>query len=226
MQNHKTTCRIAVAWVVLLVLGVTSHVIAQMGTPTPLSPAERSKAAAERQAAGALTGYPQLVDITASTGIRFEHKSSPEAKFIAESMSGGVALIDYDRDGWPDIYFTNAPSVEMALHGVKARSALFRNNHDGTFSDVTDKAGVGYPCFAMGVAVGDYNNDGWPDLLVTCSKRRGALSQQWRRNLYGREQGQWPWERLRMGDGCGLWRLRPRRLARSFCLALRGFPPG
>ncbi len=142
--------------------------IAQMGTPTPLSPAERRKAEAERKAAGVLADYPRLVDITASTGVHFEHKSSPQAKFIAESMSGGVALIDYDRDGWPDIYLTNAPSVEMALHGGKARSALFRNNHDGTFTDVTDKAGVGYPCFAMGVAVGDYNNDGWPDLLVTC----------------------------------------------------------
>lgn len=83
-------------------------------------------------------------------------------------MSGGVALIDYDRDGWLDIYFTNAPSVAMALAGKKARSALFHNNRDGTFSDVTGKAGVGYPGWAMGAAAGDYNNDGWPDLLVTC----------------------------------------------------------
>ena len=112
--------------------------------------------------------FPQLVDITASTGIKFEHLSSPEQKYIVESMSGGVALIDYDRDGWPDIYFTNAQSVEMALAGKKARSALFHNNHDGTFTDVTDKAGVGYPCWAQGAVVGDYNNDGWPDLLVTC----------------------------------------------------------
>src|SRR6266851_3550614 len=85
--------------------------------------------------------WPQLVDITASTGIKFEHPSSPEQKCIVESMSGGVALIDYDRDGWPDIYFTNAQSVEMALAGKKARSALYHNNHDGTFTDVTDKAG-------------------------------------------------------------------------------------
>jgi enediyne biosynthesis protein E4 len=112
--------------------------------------------------------WPQLVDITASTGIKFEHLSSPEQKYIVESMSGGVALIDYDRDGWPDIYFTNAQSVEMALAGKKARSALYHNNHDGTFTDVTDKAGVGFPCWAMGAVVGDYNNDGWPDLLVTC----------------------------------------------------------
>ena len=108
------------------------------------------------------------MDITASTGIHFDHLSSPEQKFIVESMSGGVALIDYDRDGWPDIYFTNAQTVEMALHGQKSRSALFHNNHDGTFTDVTDKARIGYPCWAMGAVVGDYNNDGWPDLLVTC----------------------------------------------------------
>ncbi len=111
---------------------------------------------------------PQLADITASTKIHFNHLASPDKKYIVESMSGGVALIDYDRDGWPDIYFTNAPDVDMQLAGKKARSALFHNNHDGTFTDITDKAGVGYPCWANGAVVGDYNNDGWPDLLVTC----------------------------------------------------------
>jgi hypothetical protein len=112
--------------------------------------------------------YPELADITASTGIHFDHVSSPEQKFIVESMSAGVALIDYDGDGFPDIYFTNAQNTEMALHGQKARSALYHNNGDGTFTDVTEKAGVGYPCWAMGAVVGDYNNDGKPDLLVTC----------------------------------------------------------
>ena len=150
------------------ILCLSTGMLAQMGTPTPLSPKEREKAAAEKAASGTIPNYPKLVDITASTEIHFEHQSSPEAKFIAESMSGGVALIDYDRDGWPDIYFTNAQSVEMALHGVKARSALYHNNRDGTFTDVAEKAGGGYPCWAMGASVGDYNNDGWPDLLVTC----------------------------------------------------------
>ncbi len=111
---------------------------------------------------------PQLVDITASTGIHFEHLSSSDQKYIVESMSGGVALIDYDGDGWADLYFTNAPSVAMALAGKTARSALYHNNHDGTFTDVTDKAGVATPCWAMGAAVGDYNNDGRPDLAVSC----------------------------------------------------------
>jgi hypothetical protein len=129
---------------------------------------EAVQTAPEASATKDVLSYPELVDITASTGIKFEHLSSPAQKYIVESMSGGVALIDFDGDGWPDIYFTNAPSVDMALHGQKARSALFRNNHDGTFTDVTDKAGVGYPCWASGAVVGDYNNDGWPDLLVTC----------------------------------------------------------
>ncbi len=117
---------------------------------------------------GAIGKVPQLIDITSSTGIHFEHLASSEQKYIVESMSGGVALLDYDGDGWLDIYFTNAPNVAMALEGKKAKSALFHNNHDGTFTDVTDKAGVGYPCWAMGAAVGDYNNDGRPDLIVSC----------------------------------------------------------
>ena len=111
---------------------------------------------------------PQLTDVTTKAGIKFSHLSAPEKKYIVESMAGGVIVIDYDRDGWPDIYFTNAPTVAQALQGVVPRGALYHNNHDGTFTDVTDKAGVANPCFAMGGAVGDYNNDGWPDLFITC----------------------------------------------------------
>jgi enediyne biosynthesis protein E4 len=120
------------------------------------------------QAPEARTTYPQLVDIAAQAGIHFEHISSPDQKFIVESMGGGVAILDYDGDGWPDIYFTNGPTVELALKGQNARSVLYRNNHDGTFSDVSDEAGVATPCWAMGASVGDYNNDGRPDLLITC----------------------------------------------------------
>ena len=111
---------------------------------------------------------PQFEDVTEKAGIHFSHNSSPVAKYIIESMSGGILLLDYDRDGWLDIYFTNAPTVDEALKGQKARGALYHNNHDGTFTDVTDKAGVGTPCYAMGGAVADYNNDGWPDMYLTC----------------------------------------------------------
>jgi len=111
---------------------------------------------------------PQLEDVTAKTGITFQHTADPSKKYIVESMSGGVVLLDYDRDGWLDIYFTNAPTVAMAVKGQTSKGALYHNNHDGTFTDVTGKAGLSTPCFAMGGAVGDYNNDGWPDLYVTC----------------------------------------------------------
>ncbi len=110
---------------------------------------------------------PQLVDVTKSASITFQHFYDPEKRYIVESMSGGVLLLDYDRDGWLDIYFTNAPSVAGALKGEKARGALYHNNHDGTFTDVTDKAGIATPGYANGGAVGDYNNDGWPDLFIT-----------------------------------------------------------
>jgi hypothetical protein len=111
---------------------------------------------------------PQFEDITKKAGITFSHMSSPDKRYLFESMSGGVVILDYDRDGWPDIYFTNAPTIDMAVKGERSLGALYRNNHDGTFTDVTQKAGLTKPCLAMGGAVGDYDNDGWPDLYITC----------------------------------------------------------
>jgi enediyne biosynthesis protein E4 len=153
--------RLAVA---LTIISVGAHIAAaQGGHPQPPPPPAGAKSA---KCAG--RPVPQLEDITAKTGITFKHTADPAKKYIVESMSGGVIILDYDRDGWPDIYFTNAPTVEMAVKGQKSRGALYHNNHDGTFNDVTEKSGLTASCFAMGGAVGDYDNDGWPDLYLTC----------------------------------------------------------
>jgi enediyne biosynthesis protein E4 len=154
---------IAKAATAMLSLCAAGIVLGQGGHPTPPPPPPGAKAVV---CSGRT--IPQLEDITAKTGITFQHASDPEKKYINESMSGGVILFDYDRDGWLDIYFPNAASVAMMRKGIVTRSALYHNNHDGTFTDVTEKAGVGKPCNAMGGAVGDYDNDGWPDLYVTC----------------------------------------------------------
>jgi len=110
----------------------------------------------------------RFTDVTQKAGITFKHISSPEKKYIVESMSGGLALIDYDNDGYQDIYFVNSLTVDLVKSRTKTKSVLYRNNGDGTFTDVTDKAGVGDIGWGMGAAVGDYNNDGFDDLYVTC----------------------------------------------------------
>jgi hypothetical protein len=136
---------------------------AQQGHPQPAPPPPGARSA---KCIG--ESVPHFTDVTAQAGITFRHTSDPAKKYIVESMSGGVILLDYDRDGWPDIYFTNAPTVAMAIAGQHSPGALYHNNHDGTFTDVTRHSGLQNSCFAMGGAVGDYNNDGWPDLYLTC----------------------------------------------------------
>jgi enediyne biosynthesis protein E4 len=106
-------------------------------------------------------------DITREAGVTFQHHSAPEKKYIVESMSGGVALFDFDNDGLLDIYFVDSLTVETAKDPRAARSALYKNAGKGTFVDVTDKAGVGHPGWGMGVCTADVDGDGWEDLYVT-----------------------------------------------------------
>ncbi len=110
-----------------------------------------------------------FIDATKEAGLdKFRHRSgTPDKTTILETMGSGVALLDYDNDGWLDIFLLNG-STMAALQGKEAppRAMLFHNNHDGTFTDVTDKAGVANERWGFGVAVGDYDNDGWPDLYV------------------------------------------------------------
>jgi enediyne biosynthesis protein E4 len=109
-------------------------------------------------------------DITKSSGLeKFHHRSGdPEKTTLLETVGSGVALLDFDNDGWLDIYLLNG-STFSALKGKEPapRAMLLHNNHDGTFTDVTEKAGVANERWGFGVAVGDYDNDGWPDIYVS-----------------------------------------------------------
>ena len=121
-------------------------------------------------AGGFVDGAPVVfADITKQAGLdKFHHRSgNPEKATVLETPGSGVALLDYDNDGWLDIYLLNG-STFAALQGKEPapRAMLFHNNHDGTFTDATDKAGVSNERWGFGVAVGDYDNDGWPDLYV------------------------------------------------------------
>src|SRR5712691_1584663 len=110
-----------------------------------------------------------FVDVTQASGIDF-HLTCGGAKklYIMESMCGGVAVIDYDNDGWPDIFLVNGSTLEEFRAGKSPASKLYHNNHDGTFTDVTEKAGLAHRGWCFGAAVGDYDNDGWDDLYITC----------------------------------------------------------
>jgi len=88
-------------------------------------------------------------------------------KYIIETTGSGVAIFDYDNDGWPDIFLVNGTRLDGLPAGQPPTSHLYRNNHDGTFTDVTAKAGLGATGWGQGVCVGDYDNDGWEDLYVT-----------------------------------------------------------
>ena len=122
-------------------------------------------------AGGFVEGAPVVFeDITARTGLaKFLHRSgTAEKRYILETPSGGVGLFDYDNDGWLDVYLVNGSTLGALAGKEKApRAALFRNNRDGTFADVTDKAGVANERWGFGVAAGDYDNDGWIDFYVT-----------------------------------------------------------
>jgi hypothetical protein len=88
-------------------------------------------------------------------------------KYIIETTGNGVAIFDYDNDGWPDIFLVNGTRLDGFPAGKAPTNRLYRNNHDGTFTDVTDKAGLTGTGWGQGVCVGDYDNDGWEDLYVT-----------------------------------------------------------
>ena len=113
-------------------------------------------------------GQIRFTDVTAQAGIRWTHvNGSTEEKFLIETMGGGGAFLDFDNDGWLDIYLVNSGAHEFSEPGTKGRNALYRNDRDGTFTDVTSIAGVAGNGYGNGVAVGDFDNSGFLDLYIT-----------------------------------------------------------
>src|ERR1700754_2425152 len=116
------------------------------------------------------TGPIVFQDIAEKAGLtKWKHlMGTPQKPFIIETTGSGVGLLDYDNDGWLDIYLVNGSTYEaMSGKGPAPKAALFHNNHDGTFTDVAEKAGVTNDRWGFGIAVGDFDNDGWPDRAVT-----------------------------------------------------------
>ena len=116
------------------------------------------------------TGPMIFTDIAEKSGLAKWHHTmgTPEKTFIIETVGSGVGLLDYDNDGWLDIYMVNGSTYDAYTGKAPApHAALFHNNHDGTFTDVADKAGVTNERWGFGVAVADYDNDGWPDIFVS-----------------------------------------------------------
>ncbi len=125
-----------------------------------------SRAGIPRESTGALPFH--LIDVTAAAGIQFQHNSGAYGgKLLPETLGSGCAFLDYDADGWQDILLING----MDWPGHKRQRStlrLYKNNRNGSFTDVTPKAALDIEMYGMGVAIGDYNNDGFPDILITC----------------------------------------------------------
>jgi hypothetical protein len=109
-----------------------------------------------------------FTDVTRASGIDFHLTCGGlEKRYIMESMCGGVAVLDYDNDGWMDFFMVDGSTLEDVRAGKCHPGKLYHNNHDGTFTDVSAKAGINHCGWGFGVAVGDYDNDGWEDLYIT-----------------------------------------------------------
>src|SRR6266478_1761378 len=102
------------------------------------------------------------------SGITWVHNNAHSYdRYFRDTVGAGCAFLDYDNDGWMDIYLVKSGPSDFFTPGTPLKNALYHNNHDGTFTDVTDKAGVAGGTFGMGAAAGDYDGDGWVDLYVT-----------------------------------------------------------
>jgi enediyne biosynthesis protein E4 len=158
----------------ILVLGIAAAVAWQAGlfnapSPTTASTDSASSSNAEASAPTPTGGRPWFDDVAKSAGIDFKHYDpATPMHYIQETMGSGLAWIDYNADGWPDLFCVQDGTVRPdSSGGPGLTSRLYRNNGDGTFTDVTEQVGLTHTGYGMGCAVGDYDNDGYDDLVVT-----------------------------------------------------------
>src|SRR5256885_1613034 len=128
-----------------------------------------SAAQQAKSAAASAAPIANFADIADKAGLTAQNVFGglDTKKYIIETTGNGVAIFDYDNDGWPDIFLVNGTKLEGFPQGKWPTNRLYRNNHDGTFTDVTEKAGLRATGWGQGVCLGDYDNDGWEDLYVT-----------------------------------------------------------
>ncbi|MFZ1032687.1 MAG: CRTAC1 family protein [Candidatus Acidiferrales bacterium] len=146
-------------WMIVVCAAATTMALCSIG-------AARTSSNAVLQKTGT-SGGVHFEDVTRAAGIHFVHNNGAFGKkWLPETMGPGVAFIDYDNDGWQDILLVNG--MDWPGHAHKhSTMALYHNNHDGTFTDVTKKAGLDVEMYGLGVAIGDYDNDGYDDIFIT-----------------------------------------------------------
>jgi hypothetical protein len=154
----------------LLFIVIVSFCFARFAFSQPAAfqrPNHQPSPATNKRKASSSSGI-SFVDITRAAGIDFHLTcGGAEKRYIMESLCGGIAVLDYDNDGWMDIFLVNGSTLEDLQSKKCHPSKLYHNNHDGTFTDVTVKAGLTHCGWGFGAAVGDYDNDGWEDLYIT-----------------------------------------------------------
>jgi hypothetical protein len=153
------------AAVVLAAAVLLPSLVLSQSTLSNVAPPSGSASRAQKPSS---TSRISFADITRAAGIEFHLTcGGPEKRYIMESMCGGGAVFDYEGDGWMDIFLVNGSTLEDLKAGKCHPGKLYRNNHDGTFTDVTAKSGINHCGWGFGVAVGDYDNDGKEDLYIT-----------------------------------------------------------
>ena len=161
--------RSALKWMLLLCVGMAVAVcLPEPAFPQHASSPQKQSVASSQPKLKPLSASISFVDIARSAGIDFHLTcGDPGKRYIMESMCGGVAVLDYDNDGWMDIFLVNGSTLSDMKAGKCNPGKLYRNNHNGTFTDVTAKSGMNHCGWGFGVAVGDYDNDGKEDLYIT-----------------------------------------------------------